>query len=124
MHNNLTLHIESIRGALVKFELGGLCITQKNYYFVLDVLQLFQSLCCHLFLPTPHHQCRVKKVASPPKKLQMGPFDIFKHLGSLALFDSLAILFQETYSEISSGVAPPTFVHAVSFGCVAKSEQI
>ena len=31
-------------------------------------------------------------------------------------FDSLAALFQVTYPEISSGGAPQTFVHAVSFG--------
>ena len=57
-----------------------------------------------------------------PKKLQMGPFDIYKHLGSFTLFrlgyelSSLAVLFHGTYPEISSGGGPQTFVHTVSFG--------
>ena len=64
----------------------------------------------------------MKTVAPPPKKLQMGPFDNYKHSGSFALFrlgyelSSLAVLVDGTYSEISSGGAPQTFVHTVSLG--------
>ena len=69
----------------------------------------------------PPHQCREKTVALP-KKLQMGLFDIYKHLGSFALFrfgyelSSLAVLFHGAYPEISSGGALQTFVRIVSFG--------
>ena len=68
--------------------------------------------------PVPSEDC----CPSPPKKLQMGSFDIYKHFSSFTLFglgyqlSLLAVLFQGTYPEISSGGAPKTLVHAVSFG--------
>ena len=73
---------------LGKFELGGPVIMQKIYYFIPDVLRIFRScpLWRKLFLPTAPPQCRVKTVAPPHKKLQMGPFDIYKRVASFALF--------------------------------------
>ena len=38
-------------------------------------------------------------------------------------FDSLAALFQGTYPEISSGGAPQTFVHTVSFGLTENQSK-
>ena len=69
-----------------------------------------------IFAHAPH-RCRVKTVAPPPQKeLQMGPFGIYKHLGSFALFRLISCIISTDVPEISSRGARHTFVHAVSFG--------
>ena len=105
--------------------LGGPCIMQNNLLFYTRCSCTFSvrpPLALLIFVhappPVPCEDC----CPSPPKKLQMGPFDIYKHSGSVALFrlgdkpSSLAVLFHGTYSEISLRGAPQTFVLSVSFG--------
>ena len=113
------------RGALVKFELGGPCIMQNNLLFYTKCSWSFSvrpplTLVIFVHAPPP---VPCKNCCPPPfKKLQMEPLDIYKHLGSFALFRlgyylfSLAVLFHRTCPKISSGRAPQTFVLTVSFG--------
>ena len=69
------------RGALAKFELGGPCMMQKNQTF--SVMPPFALV---IFAYTPPPVLCEDCCPSPQTKLQMGPFDMYKYLGSFTLF--------------------------------------